>query len=148
MCSDGDLARHRRRLSGPLLDRIDVFAQLVADSGHDQSTRPDTTSLHAAEQVSQARERQTRRLRDDGVAVNAHMDTRMLHKHVRLDQKGDEMLRNAARSGMLSTRGQHRVLRLARTIADLNGSGRVRPGDIGTAIALRPEAAVAGSRPV
>jgi magnesium chelatase family protein len=146
MCSEGDLARHRRRLSGPLLDRIDVFAQLVADSGHDRGTRPCTSSSRAAEQVAQARERQARRLRDDGVAVNAYMDTRMLHRHVRLDAKGDEMLRNAARRGMLSTRGQYRVLRLARTIADLDGSGRVRPGDVGTAIALRPEAALAGSR--
>jgi magnesium chelatase family protein len=70
----------------------------------------------------------------------------MLQKHVKLDEKGDEMLREAGERGMLSARGQHRVLRVARTIADLNGSERVRARDLGAAIALRPEASLAGTR--
>ena len=63
-----------------------------------------------------------------------------------LDEKGEGMLRSAREQGMLSARGQHRVLRVARTIADLHGSERVRARDVGAAIALRPEAVLAGSR--
>jgi magnesium chelatase family protein len=74
------------------------------------------------------------------------MDARMLRRLVRLDEKGQEMLRDARARGLLSARGQHRALRVARTIADLSESRRVRAQDVGAAIALRPEAALAGSR--
>jgi magnesium chelatase family protein len=96
--------------------------------------------------VTGARERQAARLKDDGVTVNAHMDVRTLERHVRLDEKSDAMLRRARESGLLSARGQHRVLRVARTIADLTGSERVRARDVGGALALRSEATLAGSR--
>jgi magnesium chelatase family protein len=74
------------------------------------------------------------------------MDARMLHKHVRLDGQGRELMRRAQERGVLSARGQHRVLRVARTVADLNGSERVLARDVGSALALRPEASLAGSR--
>jgi magnesium chelatase family protein len=145
-CTESDLVRHRRRLSGPLLDRIDLLTHLERDRRHDLHAAPLTSSTNARELVSRARERQAARLHADGVAVNAHMDVRMLQKHVKLDEKGDEMLREGGERGMLSARGQHRVLRVARTIADLNGSERVRARDLGAAIALRPEASLAGPR--
>jgi len=145
-CSETQLARHRRRLSGPLLDRIDLITNLERDETHGLSAAPLTSSSKAREQVMQARERQAARLREDGVRVNAHMDPRLLQWHVRLDEKGQEMLRHACARGMLSTRGQHRVLRVARTIADLNGSERVHSQDLGTALALRPEPSIEGSR--
>ena len=145
-CSEADLARHRRRLSGPLLDRIDLVAHLQRDGAHDLSSAPLTSSAAARERVGKARERQARRLRECGASVNAHMDARMLQRLVRLDEKGQELLRDARERGLLSARGQHRVLRIARTIADLSESTRVRPQDVGAAIALRPEATLAGSR--
>jgi magnesium chelatase family protein len=55
-------------------------------------------------------------------------------------------MRSARERGLLSARGEHRVLRVARTIADLNGSGRVRARDLGAALALRPDATIKGSR--
>jgi magnesium chelatase family protein len=67
------------------------------------------------------------------------MDAPILGRHVRLDAKGEAMMRRAREQGLLSARGQHRLLRVARTIADLNGSGRVRARDLGAALALRPE---------
>jgi magnesium chelatase family protein len=145
-CSETDLARHRRRLSGPLLDRIDLLTHLERDGAHDLSAPALTSSRKARERVMQARERQTARLAEDGVALNAHMDVRMLERHVTLDEKGEQMLRNARERGMLSARGLHGVLRVARTVADLNESERVRARDLGAAIALRPEATLAGSR--
>ena len=140
------MTRHRRRLSGPLLDRIDLLTHLERDSAHDLNAAPLTSSSKARELVTQARERQARRLREDGVTVNAHMDVRMLQRHVRLDGRSEAMVTRARESGLLSARGQHRVLRVARTIADLNGSERVRARDVGGALALRPEASLAGNR--
>jgi len=145
-CSETDLARHRRRLSGPLLDRIDVLTHLERDDTHELNAPPLTSSRKAREQVTGARERQAARLRDDGVTMNAHMDVRMLRRHVTLGDKADEMMRAARQTGMLSARGEHRVLRVARTIADLNGSERVRARDVGAALALRPDASLASSR--
>jgi len=145
-CSETDLARHHRRLSGPLLDRIDLLTHLERDDARQLTPAPLTSSEKAREQVIGARERQAARLRLDGVEANAHMDVRMLYKHVKLEDKAYEMIQTARHTGMLSGRGQHRVLRVARTIADLNESERVRARDLGAALALRPDASLAASR--
>jgi magnesium chelatase family protein len=145
-CSEAALARHRRRLSGPLLDRIDLLAHLQrADMDH-LNAPPLTSSAQARERVEQARERQASRFQDDGVELNAHMDARLLSMHARLDERGQDMLRRAQDRGMLSARGQHRVLRVARTIADLGGRDRLRAQDVGGALALRPDAGLRDSR--
>ncbi len=145
-CSEAELARHRRRLSGPLLDRIDLLAQFEHHAAHDLDAPPSTSSREAHAQVIAARKRQAARLRSDGVAVNAHMDSRVLRRHVRLSDRGEKLLRGAREQGMLSARGQHRVLRVARTIADLDGCERVRQEHVAQAIALRGDAGLAGSR--
>jgi magnesium chelatase family protein len=145
-CSSADLARHRRRLSGPLLDRIDLVATLGRERMEDLHAAPLTSSAGARERVREARERQAARLGDEEMSVNAQMDVSALQRHARLDSGGEEMLREARERGMLSARGQHRALCVARTVADLNGSERVRRQDLGTALALRPEAGLTGSR--
>jgi magnesium chelatase family protein len=145
-CSEAELARYRRRLSGPLLDRIDVLAQLDHETGIDLSVPASIDSSRARELVAAARERQAVRLREDGVVLNAHMDAAVLRRHVTLDARGEAMLRRAHERAMLSARGQHRVLRVARTIADLNDSEQVRARDLGSAIALRGDAGMAGRR--
>jgi magnesium chelatase family protein len=104
------------------------------------------TSAQAREQVARARELQTARLAPEGVGVNSRMDGRMLSMHVKLEDRGERLLREARATGMLSARGEHRVLRVARTIADLDASARVRACDLGAALALRPDASVAGNR--
>ena len=146
-CSETDMTRHRRRLSGPLLDRIDLLTHMERDDGAQRlSAASLTSSEKARELVTQARARQAARLSEDGVTVNAHMDVRMLQKYVRLDSRSEAMLLRARESGLLSARGQHRVLRVARTIADLGGSERVRARDVGGALALRPETGLIGNR--
>jgi magnesium chelatase family protein len=133
-------------MSGPLLDRIDVVTHLQRDAAHDLHATPLTSSERARDRVTAARERQAARLRDDGAVVNAHMDVRMLLKHVSLDAKSEAMVRRARETGLLSARGQHRVLSVARTIADLRGAERVQSRDVGAALALRSEAGLEGSR--
>jgi magnesium chelatase family protein len=145
-CTETDLARHRRRLSGPLIDRIDLLLALERQTPWELSETSLTSSKSARERVIEARERQAMRLADDGITVNAHIGAALLGRHARLDAKGEAMLRRAAERGLLSARGQHRVLRVARTIADLNASARVRLRDLGAALALRPEATFRGNR--
>ncbi len=146
-CTETELARHRRKLSGPLLDRIDLLVNLERDDTHHLSAQPLTSSERARERVTEARERQAARLEEDGATVNAQMNVRMLQRHAKLEEKGEEMLRGAREQGLLSARAQHRVLRVARTIADLAGSERVRGRDVGAALALRPQDALQhGSR--
>jgi magnesium chelatase family protein len=138
-CTETDMARHHRRLSGPLLDRIDVLSNLEREHPHDLNAAPLTSSEKARERVTLARERQEARLKEDGVSVNAHMDARTLARHVKLDSKSEAMVRRACEGGLLSARGQHRALRVARTIADLSGSERVRARDVGAALVLRAD---------
>ena len=139
-CSEGELARHRRRLSGPLLDRIDLLVNLYRDgSARAERAAADELRGRRASGCCIARERQARRLRGRRRHVNAHMDARMLRRHVQARRAGrGDAARRARREG-LSARGQQRALRVARTIADLDGSERVRTRDVGAALALRPE---------
>jgi magnesium chelatase family protein len=145
-CSEADLARHRRRLSGPLLDRIDLLVRMERTGGERLACRPATSSARAREQVIEARERQARRLREEGILVNARMDGAMLRRHVALDERGERLLADVCERGLLSARGQHRLLRVARTLADLARRERVEASDVSKALALRPEAGLSGRR--
>jgi magnesium chelatase family protein len=140
-CSEADHHRHRTRLSGPLLDRIDLSVHLrrtrnVAGGDgrqHSQALR---------EQVLKARAIQARRLRGTGVTTNAELDARLLREHARLDERADALFAGACHSGALSARGAHRVLKVARTIADLSGRRTVADRDVAHALALRAETGV------
>jgi magnesium chelatase family protein len=188
-CGEADIARHRRRLSGPLLDRIDLIAHLqrpgarraagadgvnggrlsaradgadegrpstradepsdrpaARGGGRDQAGASTISSAEARERVVQARERQTARLREDGVSANAHMDAPMLRRHVALSEGAEELLRGAQERGTMSARGIARVLRVARTAADLDGSARTREQDVALVLSLRAQEARAGRR--
>jgi magnesium chelatase family protein len=138
-CTEGELARHRRRLSGPLLDRIDLLATLGTRGASHARHGPVTSSREARERVLLARERQARRLAGERIRLNSQMDARSLQRHIRLQEPAGELVREAAEQGLLSARGAHRVLRVARTIADLDASERVHARHVGEALALRPE---------
>ena len=138
-CSEADIARHRRRLSGPLLDRIDLLTNMERIASGHWDGNATTSSACAREQVIDARQRQAARLRDEGILVNAQMDARMLRSYVKLDEAGERMLAACHRSPVLSARGQHRALRVARTIADLKCSERVGSEHLAQALAMRPE---------
>ena len=145
-CSASELSRHRRRLSGPLLDRIDLFAGLAREGRAALDAEPLTTSQQARERVQAARERQAARLHGHGLSLNAHMDLAAIARHARPDSAGQQLIADAGARGLLSARGQQRALRVARTIADLRGAEQVRARDVGAALALRPEAAVSAAQ--
>jgi len=141
-CSEAELARHRRKLSGPLLDRIDLLVSLAREP---VSRPPFTSSEKAREQVMLAREIQARRLSGDGVSVNAQMDVAMLRRHARLTEGAQRLLETATASGALSARGADRVRRLARTLADLERARDVEAEHLAKALALRSDHAAHGA---
>jgi magnesium chelatase family protein len=144
-CSEADLARHRRRMSGPLLDRIDLLVSMER-AGTCLGGAPITSSARAREKVIEARERQAARLGDEGILVNAQMDARTLREHVALDRTCEKMLADAHEQGLLSVRGAHRALRVARTIADLDACANVQSKHLGDALSSRPEVCLSGRR--
>jgi magnesium chelatase family protein len=145
-CSEAELARHRRRFSGPLLDRIDLLVGMERQALDRVDGEMPKDSRRTREHVIEARERQARRFERLEILVNAQMDTRTLRDCVKLDRTGEQMLRSCQERGALSVRGQHRALRVARTIADLAGSRRVFAEHLGQALSLRPESGFSARR--
>jgi magnesium chelatase family protein len=141
-CGEAELARYRRRLSGPLLDRIDLMVNLERPRPREAMRGPQVSSMHAREQVQAARERQAERLRGERVVSNAQLGARALSRHVALDGRAAAMLATAQERRLLSGRGVHRTLRVARTVADLHASRLVRAEHLGVALSLRPEIAL------
>ena len=136
-CTESDLARHRRRLSGPLLDRIDVTCTVGRPAGADLAGPAHRTSAGERDRVLGARERQTARLTGTGVVCNAHMTAAQVRRHVVLDPAGERHLWRVYDRGGLSARGHQRVLRLARTVADLDGADAVGSQHLLKALHLR-----------
>jgi magnesium chelatase family protein len=136
-CTDADHARHRRRLSGPLLDRIDLVLNVRPPSAEELGgERGGASSAEVRARVVAARERQARRL---GGGCNARMTVGELREHARPDLAGERLLRRAYESGRVSARGHHRVLRVARTVADLAGRERVGAADVSLALGFRQD---------
>ena len=142
-CTDADLMRHRRRLSGPLLDRIDLLLVVGRPSAEELRAPAVMTSAQARERVVAARERQVARLRETGATCNAHMDTALVRRFVRLEADAERLLHVTYERGSLSARGRERVLRVARTIADLEASEGVTRSHLLRAIGLRQDAGTA-----
>jgi magnesium chelatase family protein len=136
-CSEGDLARHRRRLSGPLLDRLDILVDMPRPSASEIGRTSGTCTAAVRESVMAARERQAARLAGTGATTNAELTAGQLDRFVRADARALAVLQRAYAQGDLSARGRGRVLRVARTIADLAGDERVRAKHVNEALGLR-----------
>lgn len=138
-CSEADLRRHRRRLSGPLLDRIDLLVNVGRPSEHELRETPQSDSATVRDRVRLARERQRRRLgeNDTDRNCNAQLDAATLRRCVRLAESAETTLDDAYRSGVLSVRGRSRVVRVAQTIADLDGHCGITREDLLLALSFR-----------
>ena len=140
-CNCGPLAieRYRSRISGPLLDRIDIHLEVPAVAyGDIVGEQSGETSAVIRARVEHARAVQRDRFRDQpGVHANAHMSTRDLRRYCRLSQPVEAMLRQAVGRLGLSARAYHRVLKIARTIADLAGATELSTAHVSEAIQYR-----------
>ena len=136
-CTAADLARHQRRLSGPLLDRIDLLVAVRRPPARALRDEAGPPSAQIRERVVAARERQQRRLAPHGVSCNARMDARQLRTLADAAPSAVRLLYELHDRHALSARGHARVLRVARTLADLDGSDRIGVEHVHAAAGLR-----------
>jgi len=144
-CNDVDRLRYGRRLSGPLLDRIDLVCQAAAPPAAelvDQCAHATERSATIRERVVAARERQRHRLAGSEALCNADMDGRLTRRHGALGDEAAARLLGSVEQGGLTGRGHDRVLRLARTIADLAGRERIAAEHLEEALGYRLAAPV------
>ena len=139
VCSPGQISRYLSKISGPLLDRIDLHVEVpVVPFAQLSQMRPGESSATIRERVIKARQIQEQRFANDkGVYCNAQMTERMLHLYAEPDAQSLDMLRTAMERLSLSARAYSRILKVARTIADLEGSERIQSHHISEAIGYR-----------
>lgn len=138
-CTDSQVSRYGKRLSGPLLDRIDIFVD-VPSVDYEKLTAPPGAdrSENVRARTERAREIQRARFAGTTLLVNSEMGPNEVHKFCQLDQQASAMMGSAMRQMNLSARVYHRVLKLARTIADLAGSETIEVEHLAEALQYRP----------
>lgn len=139
VCSPAMVTRYQKRISGPLLDRFDINVE-VPRVNYEKlaSDRLGEPSAAIRTRVVAARERQARRFGGGQLHSNADMGAAEIRLHCQLDGAGQALMKAAVRQLNLSARGYHRVLKLARTIADLAGAEAIGPAHLAEAIQYRP----------
>lgn len=139
VCSPGQVQKYLNRISGPLLDRIDLQIEVVPVPFEKMSdAHPEEASSIIRERVISARQIQENRYADiPGVYCNAQMSSKLLSLYARPDDKGLALLKNAMNRLNLSARAYDRILKVARTIADLENSDLIQPSHLAEAIGYR-----------
>jgi magnesium chelatase family protein len=138
-CSPVQVQKYRGRISGPLLDRIDIHVDVPAIDIQDLSGTTESESSEVMRnRVARARLVQRKRLRNEnGVRCNARLPNRLIRKYCQLDSAGLDLIKQAASSLNLSARAYDRILKVARTIADLAGSDRINIDHLSEAVQYR-----------
>lgn len=139
VCSPGVRQKYLNKISGPLLDRIDIHLEVVPVPFEKLSeAAPGEPSTKVRERVIKAREIQTKRFADqDGVYSNSQMSSKMMHQHAQLDSACGQLLKNAMERLGLSARAYDRIVKVSRTIADLEGETSIQTDHIAEAIQYR-----------
>ncbi|PKB64483.1 MAG: magnesium chelatase [SAR202 cluster bacterium Io17-Chloro-G2] len=138
-CSPSSVSRYQRKISGPLLDRIDVFVE-VPPVEYEKLVEPHAAeaSEHARKRVDQARSAQRKRFQDHGFLSNSEMGPAEVWKSCPLDESAKGLLQAATQKLSLSARAFHRILKVSRTIADLDGADDIGVAHLAEALQYRP----------
>lgn len=138
-CSASQVIRYKRKLSGPLLDRIDLHIE-VPRLKYEEMSRESYGEKSKAirERVVQAREIQLSRFKNDNILNNQEMSVRHIKKYCALDEASEEMMKKAVSQMSFSARTYHRLLKISRTIADLEASENIKPQHLAEALQYRP----------
>lgn len=137
-CSPSQVSRYLRKLSGPLLDRIDLKIDVDRVSFVDlKSDKLEESSEEVKKRVDKARKIQLERYKDEKIYCNAKMNSRLIKKYCAIDEESEKLIETAFEKFHMSARGYNRILKVARTIADLAGSEKIEISHIAEAIAYR-----------
>ena len=149
-CSNSVITRYQKRISGPMLDRIDIHIEVPrVDYEKLSDDRLGEPSAKIRARVEAARERQRGRFNGSspqvpenthhGITCNAEMRPAQIRQFCQLDETSNSLMRSAMNQMQLSARAYHRVLKLARTIADLAGEEQIAPTHLAEALQYRPK---------
>ncbi len=137
-CSFTEIQRYQKKLSGPLMDRMDISLQISRPTYDEISGQKEGESSDLIrKRVTGARTIQYSRFGSLGIFYNSQMKPKQIKKHCSLDEAGQSMLKKAFKAFKLSGRSYHRILKVARTIADLEGSRDIRDNHIAEALHFR-----------
>lgn len=137
-CTPQMIIRYRSRVSGPLLDRIDIHIEVPRVNYQElKDDTPSESSKIVRERVIRARQIQLKRFKDEGIYCNAHMKTKHLKKFCKIDEDCHSLLQSAMEKLGLSARAHSKIIKVARTIADLEGSENIKASHIAEAIQYR-----------
>ncbi len=138
-CPPGLVSRYQRRISGPFIDRVDIFIEVPRiDYEKLADDRLGEPSARVQARVTAARARQRERFAGAGLTTNAEMTPRQIREFCPLEESAQSLLKAAMKQLYLSARAFHRVIKLARTIADLENSAIIRAHHVAEAIQYRP----------
>jgi Mg chelatase-related protein len=138
VCAPGMVQKYLNRISGPLLDRIDIHLEVVPVPFNKLSEmRSGETSTEIRERVIKAREIQRERFANENIYANAQMSSKMLRAYCQIDPSGQALLKTAMEKLGLSARAYDRILKVSRTIADLEGIESIQAYHLGEAIQYR-----------
>jgi magnesium chelatase family protein len=137
-CSYHQIQQYRNKISGPLLDRIDIHVEVPPVAYRDlRNAIASESSVVIRERVTAARHRQTRRFAGEKIRTNAQMQNRHIKKYCAIDDASAKLLEAAVEKFGLSARAYNRVLKIARTIADLAGDAGINTEHIAEAVQYR-----------
>jgi magnesium chelatase family protein len=141
ICSQGTVTKYQKRVSGPLMDRIDIHIQVPRVNYEKLSdSRFGESSALVRARVEAARQLQRQRFSGSDISANADMRPAEVRKFCKLDETGSSLMKSAMTQLQLSARAYHRVLKLARTIADLTASPDILPQHLAEALQYRGNA--------
>jgi len=137
-CTDHEKKLYLSKLSGPLLDRIDIFS-FVTSLKYEEFNKKDKSESSAAikERIISAREIQKSRYKNDKICCNSQMTEKQIIKYCKLDSQSNNLLKVVYTKYNLSNRAYNRLLKLSRTIADLNGRENIQNSDVIEAVQYR-----------
>jgi len=140
--STSEILRYQKKISGPILDRIDIHLDVPAvkvDRLTEQTKASGPSSLEIRKRVQKARDLQTKRFKKEKIVSNSEMNSKLVKKYCELNKESLEILKMAVAKLNLSARSYNKILKVSRTIADLDQSVNIKPDHIAEALQYRPK---------
>jgi magnesium chelatase family protein len=139
ICSPGQISKYKRKISGPLMDRIDLHIEIPPVKYDRLATeKVGEESKAVKDRVERARQVQRDRFKNEKINANSEMNLQQMKKYCQLDSEGQQILKTAVNNLHLSARSYHRVLKISRTIADLAGLDKIASAHLAEALQYRP----------